>query len=141
ARSSGYASPASHRPHLFIGAPPVSIQTPPTHCCFSITTAFFPSFAACSTVRIDPASSQAPLALLSLLRPHGSVPASSSMSPHRPICRAVAREMFVTEVTQPGRSLCGTLVGPGREGLGTMRVERVKDVGTTFIVRLPLAAA
>ena len=70
----------------------------------------------------------------------GTRPASSSMSPHRPICRAVAREMCVTEVTQLGRSPCGTLVGRGHEGSGTMRVESGKDIGTTFSMRLPLAA-
>ena len=48
--------------------------------------------------------------------------------------------MFVTEVIQPGRSPCGTLVGREHEGSGTMRVESVKDIGTTFIMRLPLAA-
>src|SRR4029450_5235957 len=72
----------------------------------------------------------------------GTRPVSSSMAPHRPICRAVAREIFVTEVRQPGRrSTCGTLVGRGQEGSDTMRVESVKDVGTTCIMRLPLATA
>ena len=70
----------------------------------------------------------------------GTRPASSSMAPHRPICRAVAREMFVTEVTQLGHSPCGPLVGRGHEGSGTMQVESSKDVSTTFIMRLPLAA-
>jgi len=48
--------------------------------------------------------------------------------------------MCVTEVTQLGRSPCGTLVGRGHEGSGTMRVESGKDIGTTFSMRLPLAA-
>ena len=45
--------------------------------------------------------------------------------------------MFITEVTQLGRSPCGLLGGRGHKSAGTIRVKSGKDVGTSLIMRLP----